>query len=390
MIIRKAFRYRIYPTVEQRERLARWEGALRFLWNLANEQRLVGLARPRSERRYYSAFEQGRQLTALRSDLPWLSDVPRNVAEYALARLDVAWRRCFDRAAGAPRWKRKGVDAVPLCEAHADRWTLSGMLLHFPKLGALRIVMHRPLEGRRRSVSLTREGDQWFASILCELDVAAPAPRVEPVVALDRGVANLVADSDGKLTPNPRHMDRTLARLARAQRAVSRRKKGSANREKAQLRVARLHRKVRRQRDHVLHCISSAYAKSHGTVVVEKLNVAAMSSRGGARKKGLNRSIASAGWSRLVEMLRYKLEWSGGQLVEVPAAYSSQTCSACGTVDRESRISQASFRCTSCGYADHADLNAAKVLKTRVNRPWKPAEGTLPEGARRSRKSVSA
>ena len=215
-----------------------------------------------------------------------------------------------------------------------------------------------------------------------------PVARLEPVVALDRGIVNLVADSDGVLTANPRHLDRTLARLARAQRVVSRRKKGSANREKAKLRVSRLHRKVRRQRDHVLHCISAAYAKSHGTVVVEKLNVAAMSSGGGARKKGLNRSIASAGWSRLVEMLRYKLEWSGGQLVEVPAAYSSQTCSACGAVDSESRINQSSFRCTSCGYADHADLNAAKVLKLRVNRPWKLAEGTLPKGARRHEKEV--
>jgi putative transposase len=373
-VIRKSFRYRIYPNTRQAERLAGWCDALRFLWNIGNEQIRHGLARPRSERRYFSAFDQGRQLGGLRSELPWLADVPRDASEYLLSRLERAWRDCF-RGAGEPHWKRKGIDHVPIREAHARSWRLSSAGLHFPKLGPLGIVMHRPLEGRRRSVSLTREGDQWFASILCELDVPNPAPRTEPILALDRGVVNLVADSDGKLTPNPRHLDRTLARLARAQRTVSRRQKGSKNREKAKLRVSRLHRKVRRQRDHVLHQVSSAYAKSHGTVVVEKLNVSGMSSGGGARKRGLNRSIASAGWSRLVEMLRYKLLWSGGRLVEVPAAYSSQTCSACGTVDGASRLSQSAFRCTSCGHEDHADLNAAKVLKTRLSRPWKPVEG---------------
>lgn len=383
MRIYKGFRYRIYPTAKQQERLIAWESALRFLWNAANEQRLIGLDRPRGERKYYTAFEQEKELTQVRAEFPWLADVPRNVSSQLLIELDKAWQRCFKRLGRAPSWKRKGRDFLGLCEPHPKIWRLDGTNIRFPKLGTLRTVLHRTLEGIPKTCTLRREGDQWFASILCEIEVTEPVPRIEPVVALDRGIIHLLADSDGKLTANPRHFEAALKRLVRAQRVVSRRKKGSKNREKAKTRVMRLHRKVRRQREHVLHELTAAYAKSHGTVVVEKLNVQGMI------RSRLARHIADAGWSKLVEFLRYKLALSGGQLVEVPAAYSSQMCSVCGSVDAASR-SRERFCCTTCGHVDHADLNAAKVLKHRYEtpgNPWcLPVEGSLPESPRRSRK----
>ena len=144
----------------------------------------------------------------------------------------------------------------------------------------------------------------------------------------------------------------------------------------------RLHRKIRRQRYHILHTLSAAYAKSHGTVIIKRLQTVNM-----LQNRPLARRIADAGWSRLVELLRYKLAWSGGRLVEIPAAYSSQICSSCGAFTPESRHRQ-SFCCTQCGYIDHADLNAAKVLKSRVNRSALPVEGAPPEGTRRNRKVV--
>jgi IS605 OrfB family transposase len=222
--------------------LLAWESALRFLWNLALEQRKLGLARPR--RLYPDAFDQISELKALCAEVPFLADVPRNVCAQLLVQLDRAWQRCFKRLARAPRWKRKSRDSLSLTEPHPKVWRLVGSTLRFPKLGTL----------------------------------------------------------------------------------------------------------------------SAAYAKSHGTVVVERLQTANM-----LRNRPLARRIADAGWSRLVELLRYKLAFSGGRLVEVPAAYSSRFC------------------CRHCGYIDHADLNAAKVLKTRVNRSALPVEGARPEGTRRSR-----
>lgn len=364
MIVRKAFRFRVYPTTEQVARITAWENALRWLWNLANEQRLAGYARPRDERRFPTAFDQMRELTELRAELPWLADVPRNVCAQLLVDLDKAWQRCFKRLSRAPRWKRKGLDFLGLTEPHPKAWRLDGAVVRFPKLGNLRAVVHRQTEGKPKTCTLRREGNQWFVSLLHEIEAPDPAPRTSPVVALDRGVVNAVADSDGLIVEAPRHYRESLRRLARAQRSVYRKKKGSKNRDKAKARVARIHIKVARQRAHFVHQLSAGYAKSHGTVVVEKLQIGNMVKA----NRGLARGILDAGWGMLVEQLRYKLAWSGGTLVEVRAAYSSQTCSSCGCVDAESRASQSAFCCTSCGHRDHADLNAAKVLKGRANR----------------------
>jgi len=384
VLVSKGFRFRIYPTREQAATLVRWESTLRFLWNIANEQRLIGLARPRGEKKYVTAFDQINELTGLRAEFPWIAEVPRNVCAQLLTELDAAWQRCFKKLASQPRWKRKGRDILGLCEPHPKTWRLFGNKLHFPKLETLKIVAHRPLEGKPKTCTIRRDGDQWFACFSCENKIPDPSPRITPVVAIDRGVTNLLADSDGKIEMNPQHLEKALKKLCRAQRIASRRKKGSKNRTKALERASRIHRKVKRQRENVLHELSTAYTKSHGTVVVEKLNVQGM-----LKNHTLARRIAGAGWSKFANMLQYKLAWSGGQLVEVPAPYSSQTCSQCRRVSPLSRHGER-FCCVFCGHVDHADLNAAKVLKQRFDTPGKPwclpVEGLLPEGSRRSRK----
>jgi len=370
VLIRKGFRFRVYPTPGQAARLLAWESALRFLWNLALEQRLMGLSRCGKAKRYPTAFDQINELTELRSALPWLAAVPRNVCAQTLVELDKAFQRCFKRIAMSPHWKRRGRDVLGLCEPHPKVWRLDGSALRFPKLGNLRSVVHRPLEGKPKTCTIRRDGDQWFAAVLCEIEVPTPAHRTEPRIAIDRGITNLLADSNGHREPNPSHLERALVRLAHAQRTVSRRKKGSQRRAKAAVHVARIHRKVRRQREHLLHSFSYDYAKSHGTVVIEKLNVQGM-----IKNHCLARRIAGASWSKFSYMLSYKLTWSGGQLVEVPAAYSSQTCSVCGHVDANSRHGER-FCCASCGYVEHADVNAAKVLLHRASRSVLPVEAS--------------
>jgi putative transposase len=379
--VHKGVRFRVYPTPEQETRLVAWEAALRFLWNLALEQRRLGLARP--HRIFPTAFDQINELTHLRDELPWLADVPRNVSNQLLIELDKAFQRCFQRLGRAPRWKKKDRDFLGFTEPHPKVWRLEGKKLRFPKLGNLRVVAHRALEGTPKSCTLKRDGDQWFVSILCEVEMPDPAPRSEPVLGLDRGIRALVADSDGNLVENPSHLEHGLKKLARAQRVLSRRKKGSKNRQKAKARVARIQRKIRRQRHHVLHELSARLSKSHATVVVEKLQIQNMLKA----NHGLARRISDASWGLLVEMLRYKLAWSGGTLLDVPAAYSSQTCSHCGHIDAMSRNGPR-FVCTRCGHDEHADVNAAKILKSRANRSALPVEGSLLEGSRRSRKVV--
>src|SRR3972149_906155 len=140
MLIRGAFCYRIYPTPEQEARLRQWEGGLRALWNVANEQRLISLGRGAW---MPSAFDQINQLTELRADVPWLADVPRNVCAQLLVDLDAAWQRCFKRLGRRPRWKKKGHDVVNITEPHPGVFRVTSSVV-FPKLGAVRVVLHRP------------------------------------------------------------------------------------------------------------------------------------------------------------------------------------------------------------------------------------------------------
>jgi putative transposase len=379
VLLQRAFRYQIYPTPEQVARLGAWDGALRFLWNIALEQRLWMQGRCGLDKRYPTAFDQINELTELRAMLPWLAQVPRNVCAQVLVELDAAWQRCFKGLARAPRFKRKGRDRAPMIEPHPKLFRVEGTgragAVVFPKLGALHAVIHRPLQGTPKRCAIVKDGDAWYVAVTCEIEVDDPIPSSKPPVAIDRGVASLLADSNRRAVENPRPLERLQPRLRRAQRTVARRQKGSKNQQKARAKVARLQRKAARRRAQVLHVESHRYTKSHGAVIVEKLVVRNMtrSARGTveepgthvAQKAGLNRAILDSGWGRFVEMLRYKVVPEGGRVVEVTAAYSSQSCGACGAVDPASRREQSVFLCTACGHLDNADLNAAQVLLAR-------------------------
>jgi putative transposase len=357
MILRRGFRYRIYPTLEQAQRLVAWEHALRALWNFALEQRQLVRARGRHAR-VPTVIDQCRELTALRAVFPFFADLPRSVSTQTLIDLDLAWQRARQGLARTPQFKKRGRDPISFteCDVRGFRLTLGG--LAFPKLGIVPVRYHRPLRGKAKRWTIRREVDQWFVSILCEIEVPDPVLREQPVVAIDRGLTNVIADSNGVRVSNPRHLDRALRRLAHAQRVVARRTKGSHRRERARRRVAVLHRKIRRQRAYLLHVLSYRYAKSHGSVVVEDLNIRGMV------RGGLGRHIHGAGWGLFCTMLRYKLEERGGRLERAPAQYSSQTCAACGIVDAHSRRGE-HFSCTACGHHVHADVNAAQVLLLR-------------------------
>jgi putative transposase len=316
------------------------------------------------------------ELPELRELLPWLAEVPRDACNQVMVRLDQAWQRCFKGLAERPCFKRKGRDKVSVTSPDPRAFRIEGKALIFPKLGSVEIVQHRPLpEGAKvKSCAITRDVDQWFASIQCEIEVPDPLPSTLPTVAIDRGVTNLIADSDGRLVPGPRPMKRSQKKVADLQRAVARKEKGSKNQQKAKVRVARAQRKVRRQRDAVLHHESRYYAKNHGCVVVEDLHTAAMtkSARGTvenpgknvAQKSGLNRAILDSAWRHFETMVQYKIAPLGGDVMEKPAYNTSIECARCHEISEDNRKGEV-FLCVNCGHRDHADTNAAKVLLSR-------------------------
>lgn len=379
----KTFKYPIHPSEGQLKKLAAWDDACRFLANLSIEQWKLGVTRPKVDRKYPSLGDSQKQLTELRKEVPWLKDVPVHIAQNTLRRVETSWQRCFDKVSKAPRWKRKNHDFMSFTEPDPLQWTLKPErgLLSFPKLGNVRVNVHRLLDGKPMSCTIKREGTQWYACIQCELPKTKPTENTS-IVGLDRGIVLLVADSDGATVSNPEFLKKSIVQLRRVQRKASRKVKGSANQRKAYQRVAKCHRRVTRQRNHYLHQISKHYAKNHGVIGVEKLQIDNMVKIG----RGLARSILDAGWGKLVSQMKYKAEWAGGKVVEVPAAYSSQECSSCGCVDSASRATQALYSCTSCGHTENADLNAAKVIKKRTIRSLLTGEGSAPEAPRRTSK----
>ena len=236
-------------------------------------------------------------------------------------------------------------------------------------VGQIKVRLHREMQGIPKTATLRREGRRWVCVIFCAEVPAAPLAPTGRAVGIDVGIANLVATSDGEFVPNPRPGRALAARVAGAQRAVARKRRGSARRRKAVARLAELRRHEANVRRDVAHQVSRALVNRYDLIAHEDLAIANMvrSARGTiaepgtnvAAKAGLNRSIHDAGWATLLRFISYKAESAGRDVIAVRAAYTSQTCSACGHIAKENRPSQAVFRCQACGYTTHADTNAA-------------------------------
>lgn len=374
-MIHRSFRYRLYPTPEQEVGLAQISGVTRFIYNLALEQR-------RLFHRQYRAtvggtlnfVSQGREVTALRREVEWIAAVPGCPLTQALRDLDKAFAAFFAGRARYPTPRRKGINDSFRINADVARFRVINRkwaAVRIPSFGWVRLRLTRPLIGRWLNVTIRRDPLGWHASFACELEHDAPA-NDNPAVGIDRGITVSLALSNGETFHLP-DMKKLERQRRRAQRVLSRRKRGSMRRRKQLRRVARISGKIGRIRCHWQHVVSRSISERFALVVFEKLQVANMSAAGPG-KRGLNRSILNQGWGSFATKLAYKLEERGGALEFVNPAYSSQTCSACGAVDAGSRKSQSAFSCVECGHGENADLNAAKVILRRSTASM-PVEG---------------
>lgn len=363
----RGYRFRLYPTSEQADVLGEWVGITRLVYNLAWEQR-------RDFWRQYQATEgrrlayvgQCRELTKLRAAFDWIAAVPQTALEAALNDLDKAFENYFRGRADFPGPRRLGInDACRFRARDVTRRKLSVRWheVRLPKFGWVRFRSTRDFAGELRTVTVTRQNGQWFVTFLVDEEDRASAVSDLPGVGIDRGVANTLTLSTGEIVSLPCMAALTLRRK-KAQRILARRKRGSRRYAKQRRAAAALTSKMARIRAHRLHEASASIARRFGAVALEDLRIKNMTAKGRG-KRGLNRSILHQGWGMFAAMLEYKLEAAGGRLAYVPAAYTSQTCSACGVVDPRSRKSQATFECVHCGHQDHADINAAIEIKRR-------------------------
>jgi putative transposase len=359
-VVKRAYKYRFYPTPGQAGLLNRTFGSVRYVYNRALAERSRAWAQ---EQRRITFADTCRMLTGWKSDpeTAWLYEVSNVALQQGLAHLQQAYAGFWGKRAKYPRFKSRHHSKA------SATFTTSGFRykdghLTLAKMGVpLDIRWSRPLpEGAEPStVTVSRDpAGRWHISILTECPVPA-LPQVDAAVGIDAGITTLLTLSTGEKIANPRHERRDRQRLAKAQRNLSRKAKGSANRAKARVQVARVHARIGdRRRDH-LQKLSTRIIRESQTVIIEDLSVRNM-----VRNHSLARSISDASWSEFRRMLEYKAAWYGRTVVAIDRFYpSSKTCSACGHNAAKMPLSVRAWTCTTCG-ADHdRDVNAAVNIR---------------------------
>ncbi|GAA0501677.1 transposase [Deinococcus depolymerans] len=356
----KAFRYRLRPTRAQEAALNEQLRLCRNLYNCALQERRDAY---RKVGKTVTGYDQMKYLTEIKTALPEYKGVYSQVLQDVLKRLDKAFQAFFRRVKagqtpGYPRFQgRDRYDSI--CYPQSG-FSVSEKTACFSKIGNIRIRLHRPLEGKVKTATITRDCGEWHVSYVCEVE-AQPLPETGSSVGVDVGTTWFCITSDGEFVENPRHFQTAMKKLRVAQRAVSRkRNKRSNRRRKAVQRVAKLHRKVARQRLDFHHKTATKLIRENDLIAHEDLNVSGMG------KGNVARSIHDVGWGQFFSLLAVKAECAGRRVIRVDPRYTSQRCNACGHTCRENRVSQSRFRCVACGHVDNADLNAARNILGRA------------------------
>jgi putative transposase len=359
-----AHRCRAYPTPEQAAMLSRTFGCVRVVWNRTLAARQARYATAGTGMSYR---DTDAALTALKRDpdLAWLNEVSSVPLQQTLRHQHKAFQAYFAKRARHPRFKsRHGRQsatftrsafrirdgALWLAKTSAPLRTVwSWPDVDLGTLNPTTVVVSRDLDGR------------WFVTFLVELSDPAPLAPTDKSVGVDLGLTYFAALSTGEKIAHPHDMARHERRLKRYQRMLARRQRGSKNRAKARVKVARQHPRVADARRDFLHKTSTALIRRFDVIAVEDLNVRGMTAKGSARKRGLNRSIARAGWAEFRAMLAYKAERTGRSLIVADRWYpSSKTCSGCGPTLASLSLGTRHWQCPSCGARHDRDTNAAK------------------------------
>ncbi|MEV0622769.1 RNA-guided endonuclease TnpB family protein [Nonomuraea sp. NPDC050404] len=360
-VVKRAYKYRFYPTPEQADLLHRTFGCVRLVWNKALAERN---RRYTDEHASTSYVDTAKWLTAWKQDpdLEFLREVSNVPLQQALRQQQVAFNTFFARRAKYPRFKSKHKSRASATFQN-NAFSFRDGVLKLAKMDApLAIVWSRPLPGDVEPSTVTVSKDaagRWFVSLLVEEKISLLPPA--PVdVGIDAGLTHLLTLSSGEKIAGPRHERAGRRKLARAQRALSRTAKGSANRAKARLKVARAHARIADRRRDFLHKVTTRLVRENQTLAIEDLTV-----RNLVKNHALARAISDASWRELRSMLEYKAAWYGRTLVTVDRWFpSSKLCSArgCGHMHGSMPLNVRQWRCPSCGTVHDRDVNAAKNI----------------------------
>lgn len=376
--MRRAYKFRIYPTAGQASRAAQCLRDHQQLYNAALEERREAWRMRKVGIRY---GQQSAQLKEIRGLDPDQGRWSFSSQQATLRRLDKAmaafYRRCKagEKRAGYPRFK--ALDRWDSVEWPSDgdgcRWKSDMGRVYLQGVGHVRVHQHRPVQGRVKTITLKREGRRWYVVLSCDDVPACPLPAAGREVGVDVGVTRFATVSDGEIIASPRFTRESADELAAAQRSLARKNRGSANRRRAKAKVAQVHRRIRNRRADFHHKTARALVRECDVIALEDLRIANMvrSASGTlekpgtnvAAKSGLNRSILDAGWGQFTSILIGKAEEAGRRIVLVDPRHTSINCHQCGA--RCTRPRQETVICPEHGAID-ADVNGAINIASRA------------------------
>ena len=374
----QAYKYELMPDGQKERQMRRFAGSCRFVFNKA-----LALQKERYEQGEKKLGYAGlcKLLTEWRNsaESTWLADAPVHPLQQTLKDLERAYSNFFAKRADFPRFKKKGQrDSFRYPDPKQIKLDQGNSRIFLPKLGWLRYRNSRKVLGTVKNVTVSLSGGKWFVSIQTEREVEDPLPQGASAVGIDMGVARFATLSDGTYYAPLNSFKRHQQRLARYQRAMSRKTKFSSNWKKAKAKVQRIHTRIANARKDFLHKASCQISQNHAMIAIEDLQIRNMSksAKGNSeqhgkqvrQKSGLNRSILDQGWAEFRRQLEYKTAWTGGFVVVVPPQYTSQTCPCCGHVSKDNRRTQAQFACVGCGFEENADLVGAINILARGHR----------------------
>ena len=354
---KRAYKYRFYPTTEQAELLAQTFGCVRFVYNSILRWRTDAFYQRQEKIGYVGA---NARLTELKKDpeLAFLSDVSCVPLQQCLRHQQTAFKNFFEGRAKYPAFKSKRHRQSAEFTRSAFKYR-DGKLYLAKSKTPLDIRWSRALPGEPSTVTVSKDSaGRYFVSCLCEFE-PSKLPVTPNVTGIDLGLKDLFITDKGERVGNPRYTAKYAARLARAQRRLSKKKLGSANRAKARQKVAKLHAKISDCRQDNLHKLSRRLINENQVICVESLKVKNM-----IRNPKLSKAIADAGWGEFVRQLAYKAEWAGRSLVAIDQWFpSSKRCSGCGHTLPSLPLSVRKWDCPECGAHLDRDQNAATNIK---------------------------
>ena len=373
----QAFKFELQPSGEQERDMCRCAGCCRFVYNKA-----LALQKDNHEagNKFISYSAMAKQLTAWRNstETPWLKEAPCHPLQHSLKDLDRAYQNFFAKRSDFPRFKKKyGRSSFRYPDAQQIELDQANSRICLPKLGWVRYRNSREVKGELCNVTVSYTSGKWFISIQTLQEVEFPQKTETTAIGIDVGITHFATLSNGTHIASLNSFKKKQKKLAKYQRRMSRKKKFSNNWKKEKVKIQKIHTNIANARKDFLHKTTTTISKNHAIVCIEDLQICKMSKsvagtkenpgKGVRQKSQLNRCILDQGWGMFREQLEYKMKWSGGILVVVPAYHTSQTCpkETCGHISANNRKTQFQFKCINCGYENNADVVGAINTKER-------------------------